>query len=57
MEEVYSAADLSLRERRASLAEFAGFFVARHPIPFPYAADDHKRAMQKSMLAPIAAIL
>ena len=43
MEEVYSAADLSLaRSGAASLAELAAFSLPAILIPYPYAAEDHQ---------------
>jgi UDP-N-acetylglucosamine--N-acetylmuramyl-(pentapeptide) pyrophosphoryl-undecaprenol N-acetylglucosamine transferase len=58
MEEVYSAADLTVaRSGAASLAEFAFFGLPGILIPFPYAADDHQSRNAQIFARADAAII
>lgn len=58
MEEIYSAADLSVaRSGAASLAEFAFFGLPGILIPYPYAADDHQSRNAQIFVQANAAIL
>lgn len=58
MEEVYSAADLTVaRSGAASVAEFAFFGLPGILIPFPYAADDHQTRNAQIFARANAAIL
>src|SRR5438876_6521721 len=58
MEEVYSAADLTVaRSGAASLAELAFFGLPGILIPFPYAADDHQSCNAQIFARADAAII
>jgi UDP-N-acetylglucosamine--N-acetylmuramyl-(pentapeptide) pyrophosphoryl-undecaprenol N-acetylglucosamine transferase len=58
MEEVYSAADLTVaRSGAASLAELAFFALPGILIPFPYAADDHQSRNAEIFARAQAAII